>query len=93
MVGYAGGQEVGMAVRHVDQVGRVDGSGKCSDTWSREGNGLDVIRRDLACSGRGGGSRGQRMGGVPARYQLDGHVRDYIPGVPLTARPWSRSLR
>ncbi len=66
MVGYAGGQEIGRAVRHVYEVGGVDGTGKRRDAWSRQGNGLDVIRHDLTSSGRVGGGLGERMGGMAA---------------------------
>ena len=61
------------------EVGRVDGTGKRRDAWSRQGDGVDVIRRDIAGSGGIGGSLSKRVAGMPARHELDGHVRDDIP--------------
>ena len=85
MVCYASGQEIGRTVRHVDQVGRVDGTSKRRDTRPRKGNSFDVIRRDLARPGRIGGCLSERMGGMAAGDQLDGHVGGDVPGVSQAA--------
>ena len=43
MIGHTGGQEIGGAVCHADEVGRVHGTGQRRDTRARQGDGLDFI--------------------------------------------------
>ena len=85
-IGHPGGHEIGRAVSHVDEVGRMDWTGKCRDARPRQYNGVDLIWSDIAGSGRIGGGFGERMTGMPARHELDSHVRDDIPLLPQVAQ-------
>ena len=79
-VGGAGGGEIGRAVRHVDQIGRVQRPAQRGHAGPRDGDALDLFRRDVALARGIGGGLGQRVIRMPAGHQLDRHVGHDVPG-------------
>src|SRR5689334_20085844 len=77
-VGRPGSEEVGRAVGHTDQIGRVQWPGERREIGARHGDALDRFRQDIPFFCRKGGSLGEGVIGMTARRQLDGHVGDDI---------------
>src|SRR5437016_8871716 len=80
-IGCPCSEEVGGAVRHVDQIGRVQWPAKRREAGTRYRDALDRFRQDICFSGRIGSSLGESVVGMAARHELDSHVGDDVPGL------------
>src|SRR5215472_12724979 len=74
-----GSEKVGRAVRHGDQIARVQWPGQRREARTRYGDALDRVRHDVRLFRGIRGGLCERVIGMPARYQLDRHVGDDVP--------------
>ena len=73
------GGEVCRAVRHVDQVRRMQRTRERRQAWTGNHDGVDIGCSDMAVARGVGGGLSDCVVGMAARHELDRHVSDNVP--------------